>query len=141
MSSVTINQLGNGNCDRTLVDSPLQWILGSLLGFSDLDVKVNVLIMAISSPSFFFQVWQDMMDMQKTIEERNKTIDEQERKLREASLKQGKSEELNQTVTGQLKTEQEQSKEEIRTLTEQLKSVREEKSSLEERFRIVTSGS
>lgn len=78
--------------------------------------------------------------MQKTIEERNKTIDEQEQKLREANLKQGKSKEQNQTITDQLKSEQEKSKEQIRTLTEQLKAIRKEKSSLEERLRLVTSG-
>lgn len=112
------------------------------MGLGDLGIKVNVLfIMAISVLFLFFQVWQEMMSMQKTIEERNKTIDEQEQKLREASLKQGKSEELNQTVTEQLKTEQEKSKEQIRTLTDQLKSLREEKSSLEGRLRLVTSGS
>ena len=79
--------------------------------------------------------------MQKTIEERNKTIDEQEQKLREASLKQGKSEELNQTVRDQLKSKQEKSKEEIGILTDQVKSLREEKSSLEGRLRLATSGS
>lgn len=111
-------------------------------GFGDLNIEVNVLlIMAISFSFLCFQLWQDMMSMQKTIEERNKTIDEQEQKLREASLKQGKSEELNQTVTDQLKTKEEKSKEQIGILTDQLKSLREEKSSLEGRLRLVTSGS
>ena len=79
--------------------------------------------------------------MQKTIEERNKTIDEQEQELREARLRQGKSEELNQTVTGQLKTKEEKSKEQVGILTDQLESLGEEKSSLEGRLRLVTSGS
>ena len=97
--------------------------------------------MAISFSFLCFQVWKEMISMQKTIEERNKTIDEQEQKLREASLKQGKSEELNQTVTDQLKSKQEKSKEEIGILTDQVKSLREEKSSLEGRLRLATSGS
>ena len=78
--------------------------------------------------------------MQKTIEERNKTIDEQEQKLRELNLKQGKSEEHNQTITDKLKSEQEKSKEQIQTLADQLKTLREEKASLEGRLRLVSLG-
>ena len=81
------------------------------------------------------------MSMQKTIEERNKTVDEYEQKLREANLKQGKSEVHNRAMTHQLKSEQEKSNEQIRTLTEQLKALGEDKSSLERRLGLVTSGS
>ena len=61
--------------------------------------------------------------MQKTIEDRNKTIDELEQNIRKASV------------------ENEKSREQIRTLADKVKTLNEEKNCMEGNLRLVSSGS
>lgn len=63
------------------------------------------------------------MSMQKTIEDRNKSIDELEQNIRKASI------------------EKEKSREQIRTLTDKVKTLNDEKSSMEGNLRLFSSGS
>ena len=63
------------------------------------------------------------MSMQKTIEDRNKSIDELEQNIRKASI------------------ENEESREQIRTLTDKVKTLNDEKSSMEGNLRLFSSGS
>ncbi|PFX14052.1 hypothetical protein AWC38_SpisGene21820 [Stylophora pistillata] len=67
------------------------------------------------------KVWKEMMSMQKTIEDRNKTIDELEQNIRRASV------------------ENENSREQMRTLTDEVKTLNDEKSSMEGNLRLVSS--
>ena len=60
--------------------------------------------------------------MQKTIEDRNKSIDELEQNIRKASI------------------ENEESREQIRTLTDKVKTLNDEKSSMEGNLRLFSSG-
>ena len=61
--------------------------------------------------------------MQKTIEDRNKSIDELEQNIRKASI------------------ENEKSREQIRTLSDKVKTLNDEKSSMEGNLRLFSSGS